>query len=98
MWEKFRQNGTKKLKTCAVPTIFPVHEKRLSETAAEFLDSETVDAESLDRLKAKKLRSNENCNENINKEPTSIIVTNHSQAVTNIDEEHPVTENNSTAK
>lgn len=48
MWQKPRQDGTKKLKTQAVPTIFPVHKKRLPGAAAE----------SLDGLKAKKLRNN----------------------------------------
>lgn len=74
MWEIPRQDGTRKLKTQAVPTIFPAFKKRLPETAVK----------SLDTLKAKKTRNNEDFDEN-SKEPTR-IVPNHPQS--NIDEEH----------
>lgn len=75
MWEKPRQDGKKKLKTQAVPTIFPVYEKELPGIPAGYLDG----------LKPK-LRNNEGYDEN--SEESTSVVTNHFQAVTNIDEEH----------
>lgn len=54
MQENRREDGTKKLKLRAVPTIFPVFEKQLPGTAAESLDEPTT----------KTLKNNESNNKN----------------------------------
>ncbi|XP_025161697.1 uncharacterized protein LOC112590139 isoform X2 [Harpegnathos saltator] len=59
MWEKPRQDSTKKLRRDAIPTIFPIYEKQLPETTNIFLDEH--------ELQVQKLRTTEGDNEHIEK-------------------------------